>query len=413
MFIKEGKMSRQTGIRNKWFIVISLTFIFVLMSAAASHAEWVTSPSGLTSYTQKGKVVKGWKKIGGEWYHFNDNGILDKNKWIDKDYYVGKKGARRKGLITINNVRYYFSVGAGKLQRSATVKYNERYYRTDAKGRVIRNTWLNNGTYYAGSGGAFVKGFVTIKGKLYYFDRTTCKKFTSRMVSSKGKIYYFTKDGSALKSQRLKYKNVIYGFNINGEMVKKATLSINGKIYYFNGSGKMVVGPQTINGKQFYFYSSGAMAVNTTVTAGGYSYEINAKGVVEKRTKLTVGASIANYAQKFVGRPYVWGGTDPYNGADCSGFCYACYKHFGITLPRVADDQMHGSGKAIREKDMKPGDLIFFNTLGGSSNYACHVTMYIGNDKICHAANTKRGIVIDSLSWYRKYMKFLCVRRYW
>ena len=366
-------MTKKTRIINKLLVLLSLTFLLSLPLAGTAMAGWVKLPSGATGYTVNGKRVTGLKRIG--------------------------------------NVDYYFSA-SGKLAVNKKVKSGNNYYQTDAKGRIRKRTWVN-GKYYASNTGAFVKGFAKIGGNLYFFDRTTCKKLTSRMVSSNGKTYYFSKSGAALKLQRLKYKNEIYGFDKNGVMVKSRLLAINGKSYYFNAGGKMVTGVKTINGNKYYFYASGAMAVNTTVTTDKYSYVINAKGVIVSTSKMTTGQAMATYAQKFVGRPYVWGGTDPYNGADCSGFCYAIHLKYGITLPRVADDQMHKGGKAIAEKDMKPGDLIFFNQMGGSSNYACHVTMYIGNDKICHAANTKRGIVIDSLSWYRKYMKFLCVRRYW
>ena len=372
---KEVKMSKKTRIINKLMFVLSLTFLLSLLASTTVFAEWKKTSSGATTWVVNGKTAK--------------------------------------GPVTIDKNIYFFAEKDGELVRSKTVSYKGNYYRTDADGKVYRNTWLSSKKYYATKTGAFVKGFAKIGGNLYFFDRKTCKKITSRMVSSKGKIYYFQKNGAALKEQRLKYKKVIYGFNKNGVMVKKGFLKIGKKSYYFNSKGKMVTGVQKIGGKEYYFYSGGALATNAAVTVGKYSYKTNAKGVVTKKTKLSVGEAIAAYAKKFVGRPYKWGGTDPQNGADCSGFCYACYKKYGITLPRVADDQMHGSGKAVKEKDMKPGDLIFFNELGGSSNYACHVTMYIGNGKICHAANTKRGIVIDSLSWYRKYMKFLCVRRYW
>ena len=370
------RMSKKTHIANKLMVILSLTVLLSLFASTTVFAEWKKTSSGATTWVVNGKTAK--------------------------------------GLVTIDNSTYFFAEKDGALVCSKTVSYKGNYYRTNAKGKVYKSTWIGSSKkYYAGKTGAFVKGFAKIGGNLYYFDRKKCKKLTSRMVSAKGKIYYFQKNGAALKLQRLKYKKVIYGFDKNGVMVKKGFLTIGKKTYYFDAKGKMLTGLQSIGGKQYYFYSNGALATNAAFTSGQYSYKTDAKGIVTKKTKLSVGEAIAAYAQKFVGRPYVWGGTDPYNGADCSGFCYACYKKYGITLPRVADDQMHGSGKAVKEKDMKPGDLIFFNTLGGSSNYACHVTMYIGNDKICHAANTNRGIVIDSLSWYRKYMKFLCVRRYW
>ena len=366
-------MKQTMSSRKKLFIVLSLVLILTSLCAAPALAEWKNTSGGKV-WMENGKRVTGFKKISGALYFFNKSGILQKSK---------------------------------------RVRYNGNYYQTDKAGKVIQRKWIGS-TYYASNTGAFVKGLARIGGSYYFFYRDSCKKLVSRMVVTKSGTYFFKKDGKAAQNQRVKFNSKIYGFNKNGKMVKNGTLQLNGSVYYFGSDGVMATGLRTVSGKQYYFYSSGKMAVNATITLNKYCYETDSKGVVIKKTKLSVGEKLAAYAQKFVGRPYKWGGTDPGgSGADCSGFCYAVHLHYGITLPRVADDQMHGPGKVISEKDMRPGDLIFFNTLGGSSNYACHVTMYIGNDQICHAANTKRGIVIDSLSWYRKYMKFLGVRRYW
>ena len=405
-------MNRTMSIRKKIFIVLSLVFILSSLSATAAFAKWETLPSGNKVWTEDGKRAKGWKKIDGNWYYFNGNGILQKSRRIG-DYYVNARGVRVYGLYDVKGVTYYFSVKSGQVVKGKRIAYKGNFYRTDKYGRVVKRSWIGS-TYYAGNTGAFVKGLAKIGGNMYFFYRDNCQKLVSRMVITQGGTYFFKKDGKAAQNQRVKYNNKIYGFGKNFRMVKSGTLYLGGSTYYFGSDGVMATGLRTIGGKQFYFYSSGRMAVNTTITLDKYSYEIDSKGVVVKKTKLSFGERLAAYAQKFVGRPYKWGGTDPGGaGADCSGFCYAVYGHFGITLPRVADDQMHGPGKVIKEKDMRPGDLIFFNQPGGSSDYACHVTMYIGNDQICHAANTKRGIVIDSLSWYRKYVKFLGVRGYW
>ncbi len=404
-------MNKASHLKNKLFKVLVLACLFSLLSAASVSAKWVTSSSGAKSWTVNGKKATGWTTISGGKYYFDKNGILQTNRWIG-NYYVNSKGAMVKGLVNINKVTYFFSVSNGQVVKNKNIKYKNNYYRTDKNGKVYKNCWIGS-NYYAGRDGAFIKGFAKIRGNLYFFYRNNCKKLTSKMVATKSGTYFFMKDGKAVKNQRVKYKNKIYGFNSNYKMVKKGTLKIGSRIYYFGADGVMQTGLQKINGKEFYFFSNGAMAVNRTFTVGRYSITTNSKGVVTKKTKISVGAAIAAYAQKFVGNPYVWGGTDPVKGADCSGFCYAILGHFGFTMPRVADDQLHGPGKVIQEKDMLPGDQIFWNTKGGSSNYACHVVIYIGNDKICHAANTKKGIIVQSLSEYRKWMQMVGIRRYW
>lgn len=105
---------------------------------------------------------------------------------------------------------------------------------------------------------------------------------------------------------------------------------------------------------------------------------------------------VASYALKFVGNPYVWGGTSLTKGADCSGFVQSIYKQFGYTIPRVSRDQAVGAGYCDvtpNEANLLPGDLIFYTNSYGIVD---HVAMYIGNGQIVHAANKKAGIVVSS-----------------
>ena len=102
--------------------------------------------------------------------------------------------------------------------------------------------------------------------------------------------------------------------------------------------------------------------------------------------------NIVNYALQFIGNPYVWGGTNPWTGADCSGYMQSVMATFGITLPRVSRQQA-GAGVAVSLENLQPGDLVFYGT-GGVVN---HVAMYIGNEQIVHAISESRGIDITSM----------------
>ncbi len=110
-------------------------------------------------------------------------------------------------------------------------------------------------------------------------------------------------------------------------------------------------------------------------------------------------AQIVNFALRYVGNPYVWGGTSLTNGADCSGFVQSVMKNFGISLPRVSRDQAN-SGRAVTSSQMRPGDLIFYANSSGTVN---HVAMYIGNGQIVHAASTRSGIRISTWNYRTPY----------
>ena len=104
---------------------------------------------------------------------------------------------------------------------------------------------------------------------------------------------------------------------------------------------------------------------------------------------------IVNYAMKFLGNPYVWGGTSLTKGADCSGFTMSVMKNFGISLPHYSGSQAK-SGKRIKWSEMRPGDLVFYGNSRGKIN---HVAMYIGNGQVINAASRRSGIKISTWNY--------------
>lgn len=106
------------------------------------------------------------------------------------------------------------------------------------------------------------------------------------------------------------------------------------------------------------------------------------------------GQDIVNYAKKFVGKPYVWGGTwngeEPYTGTDCSGFVQGVFRHNGILLSRTTYSQWADTGTytVVNSSDIKAGDLVMYNG---------HVAILTGNgNEIIHAKGSNYGITIDS-----------------
>lgn len=109
------------------------------------------------------------------------------------------------------------------------------------------------------------------------------------------------------------------------------------------------------------------------------------------------GQQIADYACKFIGNPYVAGGTSLTNGADCSGFVMSVYQAFGYSLPRSSYAQS-AVGKGVSYSEAQPGDIIYY---GG------HVGIYIGNGQIVHASTERTGIKITSAT----YRSIITIRR--
>ncbi|MDF2511966.1 MAG: hypothetical protein K0S04_1832 [Herbinix sp.] len=104
--------------------------------------------------------------------------------------------------------------------------------------------------------------------------------------------------------------------------------------------------------------------------------------------------SIVQFALKYEGNPYVWGGTSLTNGTDCSGFTKSVFRNFGISIPRTSRSQAV-SGRRISISDLQPGDLVFY-ARSGSIN---HVALYIGNGKVISASSPETGIRITSYNY--------------
>ncbi len=150
--------------------------------------------------------------------------------------------------------------------------------------------------------------------------------------------------------------------------------------------------------------SSGSSSSGSSSDSSSSSSNDNSSSQSSSGSNSDLRSKIVNYALKFVGNRYVWGGESLTNGADCSGFTQSIYGDFGYSLPRVSRDQASSAGKRVSESDILPGDLVFYANSSGSVN---HVAMYIGNGKIVHAANSRQGIIT---SQYR-YRDIYCVRR--
>ncbi|MEC5182110.1 C40 family peptidase [Arthrobacter sp. CG_A4] len=114
-----------------------------------------------------------------------------------------------------------------------------------------------------------------------------------------------------------------------------------------------------------------------STTAVGALKGLTAPGTVPAAGAAT-GTDVVAMAKKYIGVPYVWGGTNPATGMDCSGFTQRVFKDLGIEIPRVVSDQMSQGTPVASLAEAKPGDLLV--SFGGN-----HISIYLGNGKAIDA----------------------------
>ena len=102
-------------------------------------------------------------------------------------------------------------------------------------------------------------------------------------------------------------------------------------------------------------------------------------------------ASVITEAKSYLGVPYVWGGTNPKTGLDCSGLTQLVYRHAGVELPRVSWEQAKSGTAVDGLANAKPGDLLAFSTP------VDHVAIYLGDNKMIHAPKPGRSVEISEV----------------
>ena len=132
------------------------------------------------------------------------------------------------------------------------------------------------------------------------------------------------------------------------------------------------------------------------------TYEIPAEALADEQF-----AAMIKEAEKYLGYPYVWGGSSPSTSFDCSGFVSWVINHCGVgwNVGRLGADGLRGICSYVSPANAKPGDLIFFektyNTTGAS-----HVGIYVGNQMMIHCGDPIRYVSIDTSYWQQHFLSF-------
>lgn len=155
------------------------------------------------------------------------------------------------------------------------------------------------------------------------------------------------------------------------------------KVNQYGDAGEQVVEISFING-------GGNAVLGTSYTAE----DEDLKGVETDYTK----------AEKYLGYPYVWGGSSPSTSFDCSGFVSWVINHCGNgwNVGRQTANGLMGKCDIIPKSEAKPGDLIFFQKTYNTSG-ASHVGIYVGNGMMIHCGNPISYASIETSYWRQHY----------
>lgn len=171
------------------------------------------------------------------------------------------------------------------------------------------------------------------------------------------------------------------------DIVKTASAGESYTIVSDEGGGWMGV----TNGAVTGFVSQDQVEIYTADEWAAFQQDAEAQAQIAAAASNERRQQIVNFALQFVGYPYVWGGTNPYTGADCSGFVrYIMQNAAGVWLERTSCSQAC-QGASVGADQIRPGDLVFY-AKGGQVN---HVALYIGDGQVVHASSEKSGVKVS------------------
>lgn len=151
----------------------------------------------------------------------------------------------------------------------------------------------------------------------------------------------------------------------------------------------------TLGGRPYLF--NGGLPPGGSDGSGeaGIDYQVPAEALTDSEF-----AAIYKEAQKYVGTPYVWGGSTPETGFDCSGYVCWVYNQNGYNVGRTTAEGLWQKSQPIREAEAKPGDLVFFEGTYDTPGKS-HVGIYLGNGMMLSAGDPIKYANIHSSYWQK------------
>ena len=189
--------------------------------------------------------------------------------------------------------------------------------------------------------------------------------------------------------------------NTSSEIVTNATMNTEVVVQSEEGGWSKV----TVNGRDGYIATNLLSATRQTTSRSSTTRRSTTSTQSSTQTQDTTasttasttsasgsGVAVVAKAKSYIGYKYVYGGSSPSTGFDCSGFTSYIYKQFGVSLNRTAAGQ-YSNGTAVSRANLQPGDLVMFGKSGIN-----HVGIYIGGGMIVHAENKTTGVTTDTIN---------------
>lgn len=189
-----------------------------------------------------------------------------------------------------------------------------------------------------------------------------------------------------VNAEKVYFDNVIYGVaNANGLNVR------NGATFDCTIVDTVAKGTKfKIYGEENGFFIVEIDGIERFVS----NQYVDAISEEEYNRKPTGAQAVVEEAKKYIGTPYVYGGSSP-RGFDCSGFTSYVYRQMGVSLNRTAAGQA-SNGVSVSKSELLPGDLVLFS--GYSGGGIGHVGIYVGDGKMIHSPRTGYTVCIESIN---------------
>ena len=361
---------------NKKYVMagmLATALVAPMADVTQSHADETRTITGRVNfrtgpsmdYSSMCKIEKGetvtYLGTSGSWVKIKYN---SKTGYVYKDYISST-------MQSSTSVRYVNSSSGLNVRKGPSTSYDK--VSTLSNGAKVTVISTSNGW-----------SKITTESVTGYVD--------SSYLSSSSSSSNNTSSNSNSQTSVTKYVNSSSGLN-----VRKGPSTSYNKITTLANGTKVTVTSTNDGWSKITTGSTTGYVDSSYLTSKAPTSSSSSSNTSSSASSSTLANKVISYAKTLLGKPYVWGAQGP-SGFDCSGFTYYVFKNsVGKTLPRTSYLQS-GYGTYVSKSNLKPGDLIFFDTVGVNNGGVTHVGIYIGDGQFIHAASGQGKVVINNLN---------------